>query len=137
MQQIARLQTPFDAINIQFTSGTTGLPKGATLSHYNILNNGYMVGHTLRYTCQDKVVIPVPMYHCFGMVMGMLAAISHGATAIFPSAVFEPSAALQTVENERATSLYGVPTMFIGKHVEGVGVGRCEEGVCLVKCRME
>lgn len=102
-----------DPINIQYTSGTTGFPKGATLSHYNILNNGYMVGESLRLTEQDRLVIPVPLYHCFGMVMGNLGCITHGATMIYPSAAFEPLAALQAVAEEGATALYGVPTMFI------------------------
>jgi fatty-acyl-CoA synthase len=102
-----------DPINIQYTSGTTGFPKGATLSHYNILNNGYMVGESLRLTEHDRLVIPVPLYHCFGMVMGNLGCITHGATMIYPSAAFEPLAALQAVAEEGATALYGVPTMFI------------------------
>ncbi|WP_193075910.1 AMP-binding protein [Pseudomonas sp. FME51] len=102
-----------DPINIQYTSGTTGFPKGAALSHYNILNNGYMVGESIRLTEQDRLVIPVPLYHCFGMVMGNLACITHGTTMIYPSAAFESQAALQAVAKERATALYGVPTMFI------------------------
>ena len=102
-----------DPINIQYTSGTTGFPKGATLSHYNILNNGYMVGESLKLTEQDRLVIPVPLYHCFGMVMGNLGCLTHGTTMIYPSAAFEPLAALQAAAEEKATGMYGVPTMFI------------------------
>ena len=104
-----------DPINIQYTSGTTGFPKGATLSHHNILNNGFFVGETCKYTPEDRVCIPVPYYHCFGMVMGNLACTSHGSTIIIPSFTFEAAAALQAVVAERATSLYGVPTMFIAE----------------------
>ncbi len=106
---------PGDPINIQYTSGTTGFPKGATLSHRNILNNGYMVGETCRYTEEDRVCIPVPFYHCFGMVMGTLACTSHGATMVIPAAGFDPSLTLRAVTDERCTSLYGVPTMFIAE----------------------
>ena len=102
-----------DPVNIQFTSGTTGNPKGATLSHRNILNNGWFVGHGCAYTDADRVCIPVPFYHCFGMVMGNLACISHGATMVIPAPSFEAAATLKTVVDERCTSLYGVPTMFI------------------------
>lgn len=102
-----------DPINIQYTSGTTGFPKGATLSHYNILNNGYMVGESLKLTEYDRLVIPVPLYHCFGMVMGNLGCVTHGTTMIYPSAAFEPLAALQAAAEEKATGMYGVPTMFI------------------------
>ncbi len=102
-----------DPINIQYTSGTTGFPKGATLSHYNILNNGYMVGESLKLTEHDRLVIPVPLYHCFGMVMGNLGCVTHGTTMIYPSAAFEPLAALQAAAEEKATGMYGVPTMFI------------------------
>jgi fatty-acyl-CoA synthase len=104
-----------DPINIQFTSGTTGLPKGATLTHHNILNNGFFIGEILHYTDQDSVCIPVPMYHCFGMVIGSLACMTHGAAIVLPGEGFEPLAALQTVAEYRCTSLYGVPTMFIAE----------------------
>lgn len=104
-----------EAINIQYTSGTTGFPKGATLSHRNILNNGYLVAESLGLTEQDRLVIPVPLYHCFGMVMGNLGCVTHGATMIYPSAGFEPLATLEAVQEERATALYGVPTMFIAE----------------------
>jgi fatty-acyl-CoA synthase len=107
--------SPDDAINIQYTSGTTGFPKGATLSHHNILNNGYFVGELISYTEHDRICLPVPFYHCFGMVMGSLAAVSHGACAVIPSPSFDPAAALKAVEQERCTSLYGVPTMFIAE----------------------
>ena len=104
-----------DPINIQYTSGTTGFPKGATLSHHNILNNGYFVGELIAYTEQDRVCIPVPFYHCFGMVMGNLAATSHGACIVIPAPSFDPAATLKAVQQERCTSLYGVPTMFIAE----------------------
>jgi fatty-acyl-CoA synthase len=104
-----------DPINIQYTSGTTGFPKGATLSHHNILNNGFFVGELCHYTEEDKVAIPVPFYHCFGMVMGNLAATSHGAAMIIPAPVFDPVKTLEAVQDERCTSLYGVPTMFIAE----------------------
>ncbi|GGU86373.1 AMP-binding protein [Streptomyces filipinensis] len=104
-----------DPINIQYTSGTTGFPKGATLSHHNILNNGYFVGESIDYTEQDRICIPVPFYHCFGMVMGNLAATSHGACMVIPAPSFEPRATLEAVRQERCTSLYGVPTMFIAE----------------------
>ncbi|MCK0093765.1 AMP-binding protein [Rhodococcus sp. F64268] len=107
--------SPDDAINIQYTSGTTGFPKGATLSHHNILNNGFFVGELCHYTEQDKVCIPVPFYHCFGMVMGNLACTSHGATMVIPAPAFDPAATLAAVAEERCTSLYGVPTMFIAE----------------------
>ena len=106
---------PDDAINIQYTSGTTGAPKGATLSHHNILNNGYFIGETLRYTEDDRVCVPVPFYHCFGMVIGNLASITHGCTTVIPGEVFDPLAVLEAVQEERCTSLYGVPTMFIAE----------------------
>ena len=101
------------AVNIQYTSGTTGFPKGATLSHHNILNNGYMVGESLGLTAQDRLVIPVPLYHCFGMVMGNLGCITHGTTMIYPNDGFDPLLTLSAVAEERATGLYGVSTMFI------------------------
>ncbi|GAA2721355.1 MULTISPECIES: AMP-binding protein [Streptomyces] len=104
-----------DAINIQYTSGTTGFPKGATLSHRNILNNGHLVGEGLGYGEEDRIALPVPFYHCFGMVMGNLAATSHGACIVIPAPVFDATATLHAVERERCTSLYGVPTMFIAE----------------------
>ncbi|MYW66675.1 AMP-binding protein [Streptomyces sp. SID8379] len=104
-----------DPINIQYTSGTTGFPKGATLSHHNILNNGYWVGETVGYSEQDRVCLPVPFYHCFGMVMGNLGATSHAACIVIPAPSFEPAATLRAVQQERCTSLYGVPTMFIAE----------------------
>jgi len=104
-----------DPINIQYTSGTTGFPKGATLSHHNILNNGFFIGEMCRYTEQDRVCIPVPFYHCFGMVLGNLAAVTHGACIVIPAPGFEPAATLRAVQDERCTSLYGVPTMFIAE----------------------
>jgi fatty-acyl-CoA synthase len=104
-----------EPINIQYTSGTTGFPKGATLSHRNILNNGYFVGEGINYTENDRICIPVPFYHCFGMVMGNLAATSHGAAMIIPAPAFDPALTLQAVAEEKCTSLYGVPTMFIAE----------------------
>ncbi len=104
-----------DPINIQYTSGTTGFPKGATLSHHNILNNGYFIGEGCRYTEQDRVCIPVPFYHCFGMVLGNLACTTHGAAIVIPAAGFDAAATLRAVAAERCTSLYGVPTMFIAE----------------------
>jgi fatty-acyl-CoA synthase len=115
LAQIGADLQPDDAINIQFTSGTTGLPKGATLSHYNILNNGYFVGRGIGLTERDRICIPVPLYHCFGMVMGNLAAIAHGAAMIYPAESFDPARTLEAVDRERATALYGVPTMFIAE----------------------
>jgi fatty-acyl-CoA synthase len=116
--ELARLQTelsPDDPINIQYTSGTTGFPKGATLSHHNILNNGYFTGRLCDYGPDDRVCIPVPFYHCFGMVLGNLACTSSGATMVIPGPGFDPKATLAAVEQERCTSLYGVPTMFIAE----------------------
>ncbi|MEL6969949.1 MAG: AMP-binding protein [Bacteroidota bacterium] len=104
-----------DPINIQYTSGTTGYPKGATLSHHNILNNGYFVARTMNFSDQDRLIIPVPLYHCFGMVLGNLGCVTHGACMIYPSEGFEPLAVLEAVEREKATALYGVPTMFIAE----------------------
>ncbi|MGK5642023.1 AMP-binding protein [Streptomyces sp. URMC 126] len=107
--------SPEDPANIQYTSGTTGFAKGATLSHHNILNNGYFVGETLGYTEEDRIALPVPFYHCFGMVMGNLAATTHGACVVIPAPTFDPTATLHAVERERCTALYGVPTMFIAE----------------------
>ena len=104
-----------DPINIQYTSGTTGFPKGATLTHHNILNNGFFIGETLKYSEHDRVCIPVPFYHCFGMVLGNLACTTHGATMVIPAEAFDPVLTMETVQRERCTSLYGVPTMFIGE----------------------
>ena len=113
-ERAARLR-PDDAINIQFTSGTTGAPKGATLTHHNILNNGFFVGELMRFTHEDRLCIPVPLYHCFGMVMGVMNCVTHGATMVFPSEAFEPRAVLEAIQAERCTALYGVPTMFVGE----------------------
>lgn len=110
--------SPDDPINIQYTSGTTGFPKGATLSHHNILNNGFFVGELCGYTEADRICLPVPFYHCFGMVMGNLAATSHGAAMVIPAPAFDPRATLETVAAEGCTSLYGVPTMFIAELAE-------------------
>ena len=104
-----------DPINIQYTSGTTGFPKGATLTHHNILNNGFFIGETCRYAPEDRVCIPVPFYHCFGMVLGNLACTTHAACIVIPAPAFEPRATLDAVQSERCTSLYGVPTMFIAE----------------------
>jgi fatty-acyl-CoA synthase len=117
-KRIAELapQLQFDEpINIQFTSGTTGFPKGATLSHHNILNNGFFIGEAMRLTSEDRLCIPVPLYHCFGMVLGNLAAVTHGACMVFPGEGFDPLATLQAVAEERCTALHGVPTMFIAQ----------------------
>jgi fatty-acyl-CoA synthase len=102
-----------DPINVQYTSGTTGAPKGATLSHHNILNNGYLIGEMMAYTERDRIVVPVPFYHCFGMVIGNLASTSHGSCVVVPAEAFDPGATLLAIHEERATSIYGVPTMFI------------------------
>ena len=104
-----------DPVNIQFTSGTTGSPKGVTLTHHNILNNGYFVGRAMRLTEADRICIPVPLYHCFGMVMGNLAAVTLGAAMVYPGEGFDPLATLRTIEQEKCTTLYGVPTMFIAE----------------------
>lgn len=106
---------PDDAINIQFTSGTTGMPKGATLTHFNVINNGWFVGRAMRFGCEDRLCIPVPLYHCFGMVMSVLTCVTHGATMVFPAEAFEPKSVLETVAAERCTALHGVPTMFIAE----------------------
>ena len=115
LAEIAAGLTPEDPINIQYTSGTTGFPKGATLTHRNLLNNGFFVGEGCRYTEHDRICVPVPYYHCFGMGMGNLAATSHGATVVIPAPGFDPAATLAAVQAERCTSLYGVPTMFIAE----------------------
>ncbi len=104
-----------DPINIQYTSGTTGFPKGATLSHHSILNNGFFIGERMRLTGNDRICIPVPFYHCFGMVLGNLAAVTHGATIVIPAEIFDPELTMETVAAERCTALYGVPTMFIAE----------------------
>ena len=113
LESISRGLAADDPINIQYTSGTTGFPKGATLTHRNILNNGFFVGEGCRYTEADRVCIPVPFYHCFGMVLGNLACTTHGSAIVIPAPAFEPGATLVAVATERCTSLYGVPTMFI------------------------
>jgi fatty-acyl-CoA synthase len=115
LQQIEQRLQFDDPINIQFTSGTTGAPKGATLTHHNILNNGFFIGEAMRLTPEDKLCIPVPLYHCFGMVLGNLACTTHGAAMVFPGEGFDPLATLQTVAEERCTALHGVPTMFIAE----------------------
>jgi len=115
MAEIKKGLSPGDVINIQFTSGTTGSPKGAALTHYNILNNANQVAAGMKFTPEDRLCIPVPMYHCFGMVLGKLACVTHGATAVFPSDAFEPASVLETVQAERCTALHGVPTMFIAE----------------------
>mgnify|MGYP001822477074 CR=1 FL=1 len=115
LNRIAGELTPQDVINIQFTSGTTGNPKGAALTHHNILNNANQVAHGMRFTERDRLCIPVPMYHCFGMVLGKLACVTTGATAVFPADAFEAGSVLETVDAERCTALHGVPTMFIAE----------------------
>ncbi|MFO1467569.1 MAG: AMP-binding protein [Steroidobacteraceae bacterium] len=115
LERISAALSPDDPINIQFTSGTTGTPKGATLTHYNLVNNGFFVGEGLRLTEADKVCIPVPMYHCFGMVLGVMAAVTHGAASVFPCPSFEAERVLRCVQDERCTALHGVPTMFIAE----------------------
>jgi fatty-acyl-CoA synthase len=115
---LALIEQQLDAdqvFNIQFTSGTTGAPKGATMTHFNLVNNGFFVGEGLRLTAADRICIPVPLYHCFGMVLGVLAAMTHGAASVFPGEGFDPLAVLQTVADERCTALHGVPTMFIAE----------------------
>ncbi|MFL5331978.1 MAG: AMP-binding protein, partial [Geminicoccaceae bacterium] len=115
LRELAGLLQFDDAANIQFTSGTTGSPKGVTLTHHNILNNGYFVGRAMRLTEADRICIPVPLYHCFGMVMGNLAAVTHGCAMVYPGEGFDPLATLETVQAEGCTALYGVPTMFIAE----------------------
>ena len=112
---VAVITSPDDICNIQFTSGTTGTPKGASLTHFNMVNNGFFVGEGMRLTAADKVCIPVPLYHCFGMVLGVLAAMTHGAASVFPCDSFEPAMVLEVVQQERCTALHGVPTMFIAE----------------------
>jgi fatty-acyl-CoA synthase len=115
VRQLRPQLQPEDAINIQFTSGTTGLPKGATLSHHNVVNNGYFVAKRQTFTEADRLCIPVPLYHCFGMVMAVLGCVTHGAAMIFPAEAFEPKSVLDACQAERCTALYGVPTMFIAE----------------------
>ncbi len=115
LAELAHMVQFDEPVNIQFTSGTTGAPKGATLTHHNILNNGYFIGEAMRLTEQDKLCIPVPLYHCFGMVLGNLACTTHGATIVYPGEGFDPLAVLQTIAEERCTGLHGVPTMFIAE----------------------
>ena len=115
LKELAEILQPDDPINIQFTSGTTGFPKGATLTHFNILNNGYYVGEAMRFSEEDRLCIPVPLYHCFGMVMGSLNCITQGAAMIFPSDGFDPELTLKAVAEEKCTALFGVPTMFIAE----------------------
>jgi len=115
LAEVARTLKATDPINIQFTSGTTGFPKGATLTHRNILNNGFFVGEAMRLTPADRLCIPVPLYHCFGMVLGNLACLTHGATIVYPNGAFDPLTVLQAVQDERCTGLHGVPTMFIAE----------------------
>lgn len=112
---LARQLDPDQPINIQFTSGTTGMPKGATLTHFNIVNNGYFTGEGMRLVAGDRLCIPVPLYHCFGMVLGVLAAVTHGAAVVLAGASFDAEVVLQTVMSERCTALHGVPTMFIAE----------------------
>ena len=115
LAEAARLLHNSDAINIQFTSGTTGFPKGATLTHRNILNNGFFIGEAMKLTEEDRLCIPVPLYHCFGMVLGNLAVLTHGGCIVYPNDAFDPLTVLQTVQDEKCTGLHGVPTMFIAE----------------------
>ena len=133
MDEIAPTLQPDDAINIQFTSGTTGNPKGATLSHFNILNNGLQVGAGMRLSKEDRLCIPVPLYHCFGMVMGNLACLTHAACAVFPDEGFDPETVLRTVADEQCTALHGVPTMFVAEtdlpNIDGYDLSSLRTGV--------
>ncbi|MFC5137837.1 AMP-binding protein [Actinomycetospora rhizophila] len=133
VREVQATLTPDDPINIQYTSGTTGFPKGATLSHHNILNNGFFVGQLIGYSDVDRVCIPVPFYHCFGMVMGNLACTSSGATMVIPAPGFDPTLTLEAVAAERCTSLYGVPTMFIAElgldNFESYDLGSLRTGI--------
>ncbi|QYJ02962.1 AMP-binding protein [Nocardioides panacisoli] len=133
LTQRARDLRPEDPINIQYTSGTTGYPKGATLSHRNILNNGYFVTETIAFTAADRLCIPVPFYHCFGMVMGNLGCTTHGATMVIPAPGFDPAITLQAVQDERCTGVYGVPTMFIAMQhhpdFDGFDLGSLRTGI--------
>jgi fatty-acyl-CoA synthase len=115
LASLGEAQEPDDIFNIQFTSGTTGTPKGAALTHFNIVNNGYFVGEGMRLDATDSICIPVPLYHCFGMVLGVLAAMTHGAASVLPGEGFDPLAVMETVARERCTALHGVPTMFIAE----------------------
>jgi fatty-acyl-CoA synthase len=115
LASVGRSLDPDQPVNIQFTSGTTGLPKAATLTHFNVVNNGYFVGEGMRLQPQDRLCIPVPLYHCFGMVLGVLAAVTHGTTVVFPAEAFDAESVLQAVAEERCTALHGVPTMFIAE----------------------
>ncbi len=115
LEETASRLTPDDPINIQYTSGTTGNPKGATLTHHNLLNNGFFIGERLRLSVSDRVCIPVPFYHCFGMVLGNLACVTHASAMVIPAEAFDPLATLETVESERCTALHGVPTMFVAE----------------------
>jgi fatty-acyl-CoA synthase len=133
LEKIGPELDPGSPINIQFTSGTTGMPKGATLSHTNILNNAYYCAQSMNFTPDDILCIPVPMYHCFGMVLGTLACVAHGATMVLPCEVFEPEAVLQAVQDEKCTALHGVPTMFIAEldlaHFESFELSSLRTGI--------